>query len=170
MSFQQIRDILKKMARYHDELHEFVAAAIEANGTAIEDDGRREWLMKYVEVQTRAVSDALAQPPSAGNRIILETWLQYVPDEEIQRCLRKMKSTTNPDWEELLEHVEGFDLALRNFCSTLADQTSVSGIREMFEMIGSQSQHYLEQSVWGMRSNGGPESNHWVADDEQPVE
>jgi hypothetical protein len=170
MSFQQIRDILKNMATYHDELHEFIAVAIEANGTAIEDDGRREWLLKYVEAQTRAVSEALAQPPSAGNHIILETWLQYIPDEEIQRCFRRMRSTTDPDWEELVELVQGFDLALRNLCSTLADQTSVPGIREMFEMIGSQSQHYLEQSVWGMRSNGGPESNHLVTDDEQSVE
>lgn len=52
----------------------------------------------------------------------------------------------------------------------LADQTSVPGIREMFEMIGGQSQHFLEQSVWGMRSNGGLESNHLVTDNEQPVE
>lgn len=152
MSFQQIRDILKKILIHHKELHACIAEEIaKANGD-FEGDGRKEWITKYVAIQSGIVTKALSQLQSQANDRTLDTWRQYVPDEEIQRSLQKMRSIDDPSWEDLLELVQSFDQAVRNLCWTLADQSSIPDNKEMFESLGRVSQSFLEHTTWGMRS------------------
>jgi hypothetical protein len=98
------------------------------------------------------VTKALRQLQSETDDRTLNTWLQYVPDEEIKRSLQKMRSIDNPGWEDLLELVQNFDQSVRNLCWTLADQSSIPDNKELFETLGRESQSFLEQTAWGMRS------------------
>lgn len=159
MSFQQIRDILKKILIYHKELHACIAEEIANENVELEDDGRKEWITKYVTIQSEIVTEALGKLQSQTNDRTLDTWLQYVPDEEIQRSLQKMRSINNPSWEDLLELVQSFDQAVRNLCWTLADQSSIPDNKELFETLGRESQSFLEQTTWGMRSETTWEEN-----------
>ncbi|HUG18693.1 MAG TPA: hypothetical protein VMM56_06915 [Planctomycetaceae bacterium] len=152
MSFQQIRDILKKILIYHKELHSCIAEVVARENLDLEDDGRKEWITKYVKLQSEIVTKALGQLQSQTNDRALDTWIQYVPDEEIHRSLQKLRSIDNPSWEDLLELVQSFDQAVRNLCWTLADQSSLPDNKELFETLGRVSQSFLEQTTWGMRS------------------
>lgn len=177
MTFQQIRDILKKFLIYHKELHACVAEAIAKENGDLEDDGRKEWITKYVELQSEIVTKALGQLQSQTNDRALVTWLQFVPDEEIHRSLKKMRSIDNPSWEDLLELVQSFDQAVRNLCWTLADQSSLPDNKELFETLGRASQSFLEQTTWGMRSEttwgasseSDPEADDLMTDDTRSI-
>lgn len=156
MSYQQIREILKDVESYHRVLHAVVNELYDEDDTDDHpEDGRREWLVRYIEGQSKAIADALSRYRMDSRQTVLDVWIQYVPDERIKRRLNEMQSLTDADRERLTELMQGFDQELRDFYSSLADQSSSEAVQELFTSLSEQSQSILEQTAWGMRREDG---------------
>lgn len=167
MSYQQIRDILKQVAVRQKTFHTrvfHVIATIERKEShqGIIELPRREWLIKYIESQADAVRDALSRPAKDGESNVLDTWLQYVPDEDVRREYEELQSNHDLDWSELRRRIQRFDEALRDFYFALAEQSAAQEVRELFDTLAKRCQYLLEQTSWGSRSATTPVSEDRV--------
>lgn len=149
MTFQQVRDILKRMELYHHALMAVVAEFLDASD--IDSDGRRKWLVRYVELQSTTVAAAMARYQVDGACKTLDTWIQFIPDEGVQRRLSELQALTDADSDLLLEHVLGVDQEICSLYLTLAGQSSAREVQELFMSLSRYSQSVLEQTAWGMR-------------------
>lgn len=149
MTFQQVRQILKQMEFYHHSLRMIVVEFLDTDLTLRED--RREWLVRYVDIQSLAISDAMARFQVDGECRVLDTWIQFIPDADLQRRLDELQALTDANQELLLEHVLGVDQEIRNLYTTLAAQSSARDVQELFLSLSRYSQSVLEQTAWGMR-------------------
>lgn len=145
MAYYQVKEILQRVRNYHRQLRN----ALENARCETEDD-QAEVVLRWAREDEQQANRALADYSSEGGKdhTVLETWLQYVPDEQVQEKLANIHFTPEMSAEEIVARVLEFDEALTNFYQQLADQVTAPRVKEFFDSQVDWLQRRKEQGAW----------------------
>ena len=146
MAYQQVREILNSVRQFHRRLRHEVDAAYP--GT---DDPRAKFLLRSIRRGEQELDLALAKYAKEGERSVLDTWIQYVPTEEIETVLLSGELPPHSSPEDILEWKLEFDASLADFYRQLADQVSAPRAKELLESQAALIEQRLSDQSWQAR-------------------
>ncbi|MEZ6046175.1 MAG: hypothetical protein R3C11_11520 [Planctomycetaceae bacterium] len=81
----------------------------------------------------------------------MNTWLQYIPDEELEQSVRDIEFTEDMTVEEILEQKLVFDQALIDFLEHNIRSTSTPHVADFFQTLRNYVVSQTAQTVWSTR-------------------
>ena len=136
-SYKTVREILNQVSVWHHELLEYCCEGDEPD----EDDPFRP-LVDYLAGHERAAKHVLDRYKPSERETILNTWLQYVPAEQMDEVFTKRDLEDSQAPEEVVAILLEFDNALVELYKTLANQSQAHPrINELFQGL-------LEMEEW----------------------
>jgi hypothetical protein len=143
MTYEQVRDILNRIRSFHRRLRDELEQVRPTS-----KDRRTQFLLEALRRDEQAMNIALAKYQRHGGVNVLDTWIQYVPDEETQRLLTENHFSSDMDPEEMLARKAGIDKALADLYRSLSEQTSATQVGELFAGLAQQTLQRLTQESW----------------------
>ncbi len=98
MPSKQIRDILEHVREFHRSLHDFYEECSEET-----EDERVKALLDYIGRHEGNFNEALARYEETAARGVLDTWLQFAPDETLNQALKKVEFTPGVSPDEVIQ-------------------------------------------------------------------
>ncbi len=136
-SYKTVREILNQVSVWHHELLEHCCEGDEPD----EDDPFRP-LVEYLAGHERAAKHVLDRYKPSERETILNTWLQYVPAEQIDEVFTKRNLEDSQAPEDVVAMILEFDNALVELYKTLANQSQAHPrVNELFQGL-------LEMEEW----------------------
>jgi rubrerythrin len=127
MPSKQIRDILDYVRKFHCCLHDFY----EACGEETEDE-RVKALLDYMGRHEGNFNKALARYEETAAQGVLDTWLQFAPDETLNQAFKKVELTPGMSPDEVIQVALDLDKTLLTLYEELAQSTSAPHVKELF--------------------------------------
>jgi len=146
MTYQQVRDVVRKMRGAHQQLRDALERPRSQTG-----DARTRLMLEALRREEQELQLALAQYGTQGQESLLNTWLQYVPDEEVMDTLDRIEFTPEMSADEVVAAKLDFDQALMALLRQLAEQTAAPRVRELFTTLLENIQSRTSAQVWSIR-------------------
>ena len=143
MAYQQVREILQSVRQFHRRLR--LAAENEYGDN---NDPRSQFLLKSLSRSEQEMGHALKEYENEGNRAVLETWIQYIPDDDLQATILGENPPPGASPLEILEWRREIDVALGEIYRQLARQVSAPRAAELFESLAGLPEQRLADHVW----------------------
>lgn len=147
MAYRQVRDVLERVRDRHARLRDQLA-----QDESRSSDERTRHVLAAIRQDEQAMSDALAEYGREGAAASpLATWMQYVPDEDVERTLDEIEFPPGMPADQVVLRKVEFDRALATFYRQLADATSIPRVEELFGSLADQLDQRLAQRAWDVR-------------------
>ncbi|MCA9070582.1 MAG: hypothetical protein KDA84_16745 [Planctomycetaceae bacterium] len=148
MAYQQVREILETVRHFH----RYFRREIEASYSTTQDP-RSQFLLRSIRRGEQEMDLALGKYRKDGDQAVLDTWIQFVPSEEIQEVLFKKKIPDHSTPSEVLEWKREFDASLVEFYRNIARQVSAPRTQELFESLATMTDQRLTDQSWQARED-----------------
>lgn len=146
MTYQQVRDVVETIRGAHQQMRD----ALEAPRTRTQDR-RTETLLAALRQEEQQLQLALARFGTDGSSGILDTWLQYVPDEELRQELDDVDFSPEMTAEDIVGRKLQFDQALIALLGQLTEETAVPRVQELFQALLDHARSQASDEAWGIR-------------------
>lgn len=130
MMFKQIRELLpeintiySKLDQYYDDLNQLL------------NDEMSTEIVKYIKRKKELFSEMLKYYSKAGNKDVLNTWIQFVPEYDFDHHIDILKLDPDMDIEKVQEVVVNNETWLLDFYEYIVKTTSSSKVKELFQAI-----------------------------------
>lgn len=143
MSYQQIREILEAIRKFHRQLRRELEEAYPDT-----DDVRSKYLMRSIRRSEKEMDVALARYQKEGEGAVLDTWIQYIPSEELEELMLTGHLPMDSSPDEILEWKQKVDEALAAFYRQLGDQVSSPKAKELLESLAAGVEQRLLNQSW----------------------
>lgn len=150
MTYQQVRDVVARIRAAHQQLRD----ALEQPRTRAKDARTRQ-MLENLRQEEQQLQIALAQSRSHEADDLLNTWLQYVPDEELVRTIAEIEFTPEMSAEDVVARKLHFDQALIDLLRQLSQETAVPRVQEFFGSLLEQAESRASQQSWSLREFQG---------------
>ncbi|MEZ6132782.1 MAG: hypothetical protein R3C59_29285 [Planctomycetaceae bacterium] len=137
MTYQQIGDILNQIRDYHRRFRQALAEIEDSAGFET-----TETLAEQLQVHEHHWQIALKEYGDDGEEAILNSYIQYVPDDGIQDALKDIRITPAMSTDDVRQLAIRFHSALIDLYATLKAEANAPRVKEFFTRL-----HRLEQSV-----------------------
>lgn len=142
-SYKTVREILNQVSLWHRRLLDHCC-----EGDEPEQRDPFQPLVEYLSAHERAAKHVLDRYKPDERETILNTWLQYVPAEQVDEVFSKRDLDETRSPEEVVAMILEFDNALVELYKTLANQAQAPPrINEVFQAL-------LEMEEWQRVRNG----------------
>lgn len=130
MASKRLRDVL-------DRVRWFTATLIERYEDLGESalDRRTRALVEYMARHEQQLNAGLKAYEDDTAERILDTWLQFVPDENLEAVFADLDLRPDLSVDEVVERAMTFDRALIELYRALAETTEVPEIRDLFTSL-----------------------------------
>ncbi|MCA9108537.1 MAG: hypothetical protein KDA52_01200 [Planctomycetaceae bacterium] len=146
MTYKQVRDVVNLMRRSHQQLREVLERPRSRSG-----DTRTQLILEALRRDEHELQIALARHGAEGQAALLDTWLQYVPDDEIQQTLNSIDFTPEMTADEVVVRKLEFDRSIKDLLRVLAEQTAVPCVQEFFTALLENLESRMVQRAWSVR-------------------
>lgn len=143
MSYQQIREILDAIRKFHRQLRQELEDTYPDT-----EDPRSKFLMRSLRRGEKEMDMALARYKNEGESSVLDTWIQYVPSEELEDLMLTGHLPAHSSPDEILRWKQNVDEALAAFYHQLGDQVSSPKAKELLESLASGIEQRLLNQSW----------------------
>lgn len=155
MAYEQVRDILEAVRHFHRHLRREMEEAYPNT-----EDPRSQFLLRSIRRSEQEMDLALGKYRKEGDETVLDTWIQYIPSEEVQRVLFEKKLPDHSSPEDVLEWKQEFDASLADFYRNLARQVSAARAQELFESLAATTDQRVTDQAWQAREDElAPDNN-----------
>lgn len=114
-------------------------------------DERLALLLEYMSRHEKNMSAALADYQPQAAKGILNTWLQFVPEEPIQQALAENEVRSDMSVGQVVQRALKVDQGLIDLYGELADTTAVPRVQELFTSLLEQERRKQEQFGWSLQ-------------------
>jgi hypothetical protein len=152
-TYQQVRDVVARIRRAHQQLRD---ALEEPRPRA--QDSRTRGVLERLRREEQELQIALAKHLGDGSDPPLDTWLQYVPDEEVLQTLDSIEFTPDMSADEVVAVKQRFDRALIALLRQLAEETAVPHVQEFFGSLLEEIETRVSHDSWSLREFQGDET------------
>ncbi len=135
MPYYQVRDILELVQKFHHNMQK----ALENIQQHSRSPGV-EWLADQIRRYEQHWQGALADYEKHGTQGVLDTWLQFVPDEPVRKEIDSISVRPNMTLEDLTEINMCFRNTLIDLYKTLATSSAAPCVQELFQQLLEQEQ------------------------------
>ncbi len=146
MAYQPVREILDHVRQFHRKLRGQIQAAADTI-----DDPRTDALLKSIRQGEKEIDLALAEYEKQGDSAVLDTWIQYVPYEDLNDVLRDSKLPAHATPDEAVAWKQEFDKALAAFYRQMADQDAAPRVQAFFESLAATTEQRIVNESWELR-------------------
>lgn len=150
MTWKQVGDVVDQIRNAHRRIHE---ALEQPRGDTV--DPRTRALLDSLQREGEELDRILEQAGNQGKQRLMDTWLQYVPDEELQNRLNDFHVTSDLSADEIVARKLEIDEALISLLQQLEQNCSVPRLREFFDMLLQFVQSRTQQQAWRVREYQG---------------
>ncbi|WP_417395345.1 hypothetical protein [Gimesia chilikensis] len=130
MAYRKVEDILGLVESFHKRMRQALERVeVESRSESV------EWLSKELRVHELHWQAALN---GYGKRVaegVLDTWLQYIPDEDVREQLDSIRVQRDMTLDELNDMNIRFRQALIQLYESLANASSAPRVKELFEQL-----------------------------------
>lgn len=149
MAYEQVQDILKRTREHHRR----VRHALE-HAEPDDDRQRADALLAEVQREESAMEALLEGYRGEGPDNVLETWIQYVEDEDVSDALQSLQLDSGASIEEIMTRKAELDDALAEYYAQLRDQVSAPKVQELFSSLHELIARRKEQAAWSVLEDG----------------
>ncbi|QDT41398.1 hypothetical protein Pan241w_14580 [Gimesia alba] len=148
MSYNKVQDILKLVQTFHHNMQQALEQIQQDSYSIVV-----EWLSDQIRRYEQHWQSALADYEKYGAQDVLDTWLQFVPDETVRKEINSI--TIHPDMtlEELVEINMRFRNALIDLYQTLATASAAPRVQELFQQLLEQEQAVIAHQSFMTRES-----------------
>lgn len=146
MNYQQVRDVVKILRQSHQQLRD----ALEEPRSR-SDNGWTRRMLEALRDEEQDLQITLARYGSDGDHAVLNTWLQYVPDEALSRVQSAIEFTPQMTAEDVVVRKLAYDQALLDLLRHLCEETSVPSVQEFFCSLRDNVESRTSRQVWSVR-------------------
>lgn len=148
MTYQQVRDVVKLLRQSHQKLRD----AIEKPRSRSEDS-RTRLMLEALRREEQQLQIALAkyEDDTQGRESLLDTWLQFVPDEELRQVQETIEFSPDMSAEDVVLRKLAYDQALLGLLRQLCEETSVPRVQEFFCALRDNVESRIAGEVWSVR-------------------
>ncbi|MEX0716455.1 MAG: hypothetical protein WD066_07710 [Planctomycetaceae bacterium] len=146
MAYRQVRDILKDIRNVHRQLADFYESW---DGRA--RDQRAAAVLTHVGRHEEFFKESLARYEPRAAEGILDTWIQYPPDETLNDALEEVGLSPEMSVDDVVEVVLRMDRALIEAYRQLADSTAAPRVKELFESLMELEETKNRSDAWSAR-------------------
>lgn len=148
-SFQQIRDVLGSMKDCHEAVRLFCIEHQFDFG-----DDQRQLLVAALQEDQQQIENAIeGSRRHPSSRAAVETWIQYVPREQLEASVEHIHRLRIPTFRQLVEAVGNFYQAMAAFISQLRQQAPAEAAGQVLDdlaMLVTQRAKALSQRLAGL--------------------
>ncbi|MCA9077995.1 MAG: hypothetical protein KDA93_23400 [Planctomycetaceae bacterium] len=148
MAYRQVRDVVDEILRAHEQMGRVLE---HAQHESVSFDQDTQPILEELDREQRELQSILSRYGDKGEKALLDTWLQYVPDAEVQKSVASFEVTPQMSIHHLVRKKLEFDQALIALLKQLARGTSVPRVQEFFQTLLEYTQTQTSQQVWSMR-------------------
>lgn len=130
MAYQTIRDLISHVRTLHRRLQESVR-----NAQTREDDERSALLLKFIGEHEAALERAIEAAEQRGGGSVLDTWLQFEPNTELERAMSQSELDSSPSSDDVVKHVLETENALVRLYELLMGSTGASRVQSFFSSL-----------------------------------
>lgn len=130
MSYERVGDILERIRNYHSRIRHAYQSLAGAH-----DDERLRILLEYMGRHENYFERSLGRYGAQEIDTIKQTYLQYVPDDQIKRSLEETELDPSMEPDEIVRRSIEFDRGLVTFYRGLATTQAPPRVRELFESM-----------------------------------
>lgn len=128
-SYQQIQDVLQILRRVHFEIGSLCKAAGATVG-----ETKTGLLLATLAERQQDMAELLDTSQASADDKILTTWIQFVPNEQIEQQLQSMQATeTGPD--DLPTQVVKVQQAIAELIPVIEDESSSEGVNQFLQSL-----------------------------------
>jgi hypothetical protein len=146
-TFQQVRDILNVIREYHQR---FRTALEDVECTA--DSDLTVALAQQLQLHEQRWRNALKKYGDAGEEAVLNSYIQYVPDDGVREMLVSIQVTPEMSMGDFRQLVIRFHSALTELYGTLRDEVDAPHVKELFTSLHDMEQSLTAEQAWAGRS------------------
>lgn len=146
MAYRQVRDILKDIEGFHRTLARFYR-----EWESRSRDERAQALLAHVRRHEEFFKQSLARYEPRAAQGILDTWIQYPPDEQLNGALAEIEFHPDMCVDDVAEVVLRMDAALLEAYRQLADSTAAPSVSELFETLLELEETKNRSDAWSAR-------------------
>ena len=130
MPAKQVKDVL----RWMQSVHKDVCSRFESLGTHVENE-RVRLLLDYIRGKEKLLAQSLHQYEEDAPEAVLETWVQFYPDEvqDRRRFLDDLEDDATLDG--VVEQCQQVDRSLIKTCQTIAEEAESEPVRGLFTSL-----------------------------------
>lgn len=130
MAYHKVQDILELVESFHKQMRQALdRVSQEADADSV------EWLSRQLRQHELHWQAALSGYEKRVAEGVLDTWLQYFPDEEIRRQIDSIVIRRDMTLEELTDLNVRFRQALIDLYETLSQASSAPRVHELFQQL-----------------------------------
>lgn len=146
MPYQQVKDVISQIRDCHRCLREWLEQSrTDADNAAVAE------MMKSLRQEEHQLQIALTRIGADGDQGVLETWLQYPPDESLKQALESARFDEGMPVSEILGRKQEFDRAMLEAFQQMLTVSSASRVTELFEQLIEYSVSRIQNQSWAVR-------------------
>lgn len=134
MAYQRVRDVLDHVTDLHERLRGLAVRA--TDGTS---DERSVILGEFIEEHEGRVRKAIAKAAPASDDLVLDTWLQFAPNEQVEKEIealrREVDSHPDMDPHVLVSRLVQVQSSIVRLYEILEAESNAPRVREFFASL-----------------------------------
>ncbi|MAT14582.1 MAG: hypothetical protein CMJ46_04850 [Planctomyces sp.] len=146
MAYETVRNIVELIRDKHRQMRD----ALEAPRARAKSP-KVAVTLEYLQKDEQELQLMLGNAQSTGEKEVLDTWLQYIPDEELQATVAQTEFTPDMSVEDIIEEKMKFDQAMIEFLDHNIRETSIPRVEEFFKSLRDHVQSRAAQHAWATR-------------------
>ncbi len=148
-SYTTVRDILRHISGWRQELLENCD-----NGSRANSEEPFGALIEYLAVHERALKDILDGDHGQEHETTMNTWLQYVPAEDVEEVIQRWRAAKDPSAEDVMQLLVEFNDALVEFYRSLANQSQAPPrVNAVFQNLLDAEEWQQLRTAWAIRDS-----------------
>ena len=129
MAYQTVRDVVEHVRSLHSHLRRAAKQVKPKVG-----DHRSALLLEFIDQHEAALERAVQATTQRGGDTVLDTWLQFEQDKEVDRAMRRSENPSPSD-DDVVAQVLETENALIRLYQLLQGSTSAPSVQAFFESL-----------------------------------
>lgn len=130
MAYQTIRDLVTHVRSLHGRLRNRVR-----NARQRENDERARLLLEFIDEHEASLERAIESTEQRGGDTVLETWLQFEPNTEVERAMKRLEEESALSRDEMVTLVLETENALVRLYDLLRGTNSSFTVQSFFTSL-----------------------------------
>lgn len=147
MTYQQLGDILKLIRRYHQRVRNTLNEAQESTSSEVVES-----IVSQLKQHENNWQIALSEYGDEGDDGVLNVWIQYVPNDDIQQAVQDAELKPDMSIDDIRQSVIQFHSALTALYRTMKDSVTAPRVSEFLTRLYEMEETVTGQQAWSSRS------------------
>lgn len=146
MPFRQVRDVIRQLRDCHRSLREWLEQSrIRINNAAVAQ------MTQSLREDEHQLQLALSRIGADSDPAILDTWLQFSPDESLKQALNDVRFDCDMTIDDIVNRKQNFDRAMLNAYRQMQTVSAAPRVQALFDQLIEYSESRIQKQSWAIR-------------------